>query len=126
MVNYGWICPKCGRVYAPTQMTCLYCGGGSILKQTDSTQPYNPGQGFTWATTNKIDNLTTTTALNGVSNLSNCIIEGSGVDTSISASCGGYKDGKCFTGEEVFKTNCEGKISRCIHLNELKPNKVAH
>lgn len=122
MLNYGWICPKCGRVYAPTQMMCLYCGGS---KQTDSTQPYIPGQGSIWATTNKTEDYTTTT-LNGVSNLSNCAIEGSGVDTSISALCGGYKDGKCFTGEEVFKTNCEGKISRCIHLNELKSNKVAH
>ena len=122
MLNYGWICPKCGRVYAPTQMMCLYCGGS---KKTDSTQPYIPGQGSIWATTNKTEDYTTTT-LNGVSNLSNCAIEGSGVDTSISALCGGYKDGKCFTGEEVFKTNCEGKISRCIHLNELKPNKVAH
>lgn len=120
MVNYGWICAKCGRVYAPTQMMCLYCGGG---KQTDSTQPYTPGQSFIWATNNTIEDWTT---INGVSNLSNCAIEGSGVDTSISALCGGYKDGKCFTGEEVFKTNCEGKISRCIHLNELKPNKVAH
>ena len=122
IMNYGWLCPKCGRVYAPTQMMCLYCGGG---KQTDSIQPYVPLQDLTWATTNKIENYTTTT-LNGVSNLSNCIIEGSGVDTSISIPCGGYKNGKCFTGEEVFKTNCEGNISRCIHSNELKPNKVAH
>ena len=125
MVNYGWICPKCGRVYAPTQMMCLHCGGGSISKQTSSTQPYVPLQDLTWATSSKIEDYTTTT-LNGVSNLSNCIIEGSGVDTSISAFCGGYRDGKCFNGEEVFKTNCEGKISRCIHLNELKPNKIAH
>lgn len=21
----GWICPKCGRVMAPNQPTCLYC-----------------------------------------------------------------------------------------------------
>lgn len=27
MLNYGWICPKCGRVYAPSQEMCLYCGG---------------------------------------------------------------------------------------------------
>ena len=81
MVNYGWICPKCGRVYAPTQMMCLYCGGSSISKQTDSAQPYVPLQDLARATSNKIENYTTT--LNGVSNLSNCVIEGSGVDTSI-------------------------------------------
>ena len=28
MLTYGWICPKCGRVYAPSQETCLYCCGG--------------------------------------------------------------------------------------------------
>lgn len=26
MLNYGWVCPKCGRVYAPNQEMCLYCG----------------------------------------------------------------------------------------------------
>lgn len=25
--NYGWICPKCGRVYSPTTDQCLFCGG---------------------------------------------------------------------------------------------------
>ncbi len=23
--QYGWICPKCERVYAPTVSTCAYC-----------------------------------------------------------------------------------------------------
>lgn len=22
---YGWICPKCGRVYAPQDVICVYC-----------------------------------------------------------------------------------------------------
>ena len=26
-LNYGWICPKCGRVYSPTTSQCLFCGG---------------------------------------------------------------------------------------------------
>ena len=26
MINYGWVCPKCGRVFAPNQEMCLYCG----------------------------------------------------------------------------------------------------
>lgn len=25
--EYGWICPKCGRVYAPHMNWCTYCGG---------------------------------------------------------------------------------------------------
>ena len=25
-LNYGWICPKCGRVYSPSTGQCLFCG----------------------------------------------------------------------------------------------------
>ena len=25
--EYGWICPKCGRVYSPSTSQCLFCGG---------------------------------------------------------------------------------------------------
>ena len=41
MVNYGWICPKCGRVYAPTQHMCLHCGPGTLglTGISDSTPP---------------------------------------------------------------------------------------
>lgn len=27
MINYGWVCPKCGRVFAPNQEMCLFCCG---------------------------------------------------------------------------------------------------
>ena len=104
MVNYGWICPKCGRVYAPTQMICLHCGGGSISKQTVSTQPYNPLQDLARATSSKIEDYTTTT-LNGVSNLSNCIIEGSGVDTSITLDSKSIPFTPC--------SACEGQPYKC-------------
>lgn len=77
-ISYGWVCCKCGRVYSPTQEMCLYCGGNT------SNQSSTSSQGFTWDTSNKTKDLTTTVTLNGVANLSNCSIEGSGVDTSIS------------------------------------------
>ena len=77
-ISYGWVCCKCGRVYSPTQMMCLYCGGDK------SVQPCTSPQGFTWDTSNEIKDMATTVTLNGVANLSNCSIEGSGVDTSIS------------------------------------------
>lgn len=66
-ISYGWSCPKCGRVYSPTQEMCLYCGGDK------SDQPSN-------GTKSPI----TIAILNEVANLSDCPIEGSGVDTSIS------------------------------------------
>ena len=30
-INYGWICPKCGRVYSPATSMCLYCESGTIV-----------------------------------------------------------------------------------------------
>lgn len=77
-LSVGWYCPRCGRVYSPTQMMCLYCGGN------EPNQPYISPQGFTWDTSNETKDSITTITLNGVSNLSNCSAEGSGVDTSIS------------------------------------------
>lgn len=35
----GWICPKCGRVYAPWVDKCQYCGGSTIT-YTPPTCPY--------------------------------------------------------------------------------------
>lgn len=26
-IQYGWVCPKCGRVYGPVVGMCYYCGG---------------------------------------------------------------------------------------------------
>ena len=37
--QYGWICPKCGRVYAPGTVMCSFCGGGSYTITTVT----NPG-----------------------------------------------------------------------------------
>ena len=32
--NYGWICPKCGRVMAPFVDSCKFCNGGNTLTVT--------------------------------------------------------------------------------------------
>ena len=109
MEQYGWICPKCGRVYAPTQNMCLYCG-----KQTDSTQPYIPGQGSIWATTNKTEDYTTTT----LNEVSNCTIKDLDVNTTIS-SCSGYRNEECLATKEPFITSCKGKKEKCV--NEYGP-----
>jgi hypothetical protein len=35
--NYGWICPKCGRVLAPHLDSCKFCNGGGTLATTPNT-----------------------------------------------------------------------------------------
>lgn len=36
-ISYGWVCCKCGRVYSPTQMMCLYCPAKEVLTNSTST-----------------------------------------------------------------------------------------
>ena len=33
----GWTCPKCGRVYAPSQPYCLYCNDRRVTYATQTT-----------------------------------------------------------------------------------------
>ena len=44
--NYGWICPKCGRVYSPFTMMCPYC--------KDADSPMDNGITYTTTTTEEI------------------------------------------------------------------------
>lgn len=37
--NYGWICPKCGRVLAPHLDSCKFCGSGTITTPVTTTNP---------------------------------------------------------------------------------------
>lgn len=64
-IQMGWCCPKCGRVYSPTQEMCLYCGGNT--SNQSSTSP----QGFNLATSDEIKAWTTPVTVDGVVNLSN-------------------------------------------------------
>lgn len=32
--DYGWVCPKCGRIYAPTHKQCFYCSNDSDDSET--------------------------------------------------------------------------------------------
>lgn len=62
MLNYGWVCPKCGRVYAPNQEMCLYCGGGSVSSPVTPTKPIRQGGEISWDTINGYyDNLNSVT-----------------------------------------------------------------
>ena len=37
--NYGWICPKCGRVLAPHLDSCKFCGSGTVTTPLTTTNP---------------------------------------------------------------------------------------
>ena len=37
MNNYGWECPKCGRVYSPITPQCYYCGEKTTITSTDGS-----------------------------------------------------------------------------------------
>ena len=37
--NYGWICPKCGRVLAPYVDSCKFCGSGTVTTPVTTTNP---------------------------------------------------------------------------------------
>ena len=37
--NYGWICPKCGRVMAPFVDSCKFCGSGTVTNPITTTNP---------------------------------------------------------------------------------------
>lgn len=73
MLNYGWVCPKCGRVYAPNQEMCLYCGGGSI--SSPGAPPKKIQDGISW-TNGYCDGVThainTTTDSNWMAVTSSC------------------------------------------------------
>lgn len=42
VINYGWVCPKCGAAMAPSERVCINCKGQSQV--TISVVPYIPGQ----------------------------------------------------------------------------------
>lgn len=40
--NVGWICPKCGRVYAPTTPSCFVCGGEDNVATSNKIKEKSP------------------------------------------------------------------------------------
>lgn len=38
----GWICPKCGRIYAPWVMSCEPCNKQAIINQQHAGTVQNP------------------------------------------------------------------------------------
>ena len=82
MLNYGWVCPKCGRVYAPNQEMCLYCGGGSVSSPV--TPPKKIQDGISW-TNGYCDNLGVTHAINTTTDSNWMTVTSSSCGEAISA-----------------------------------------
>lgn len=38
----GWTCPKCGRVWAPSERECVECNAGLNRQGTQPFVPYTP------------------------------------------------------------------------------------
>lgn len=129
MLNYGWVCPKCGRVYAPNQEMCLYCGpnektptinnldgwistnpcpidttkGPTNIRETNGT----PGSPFYTTTTGNIDYegpIPSVTLKSENSNLQ----------------CSAYANGRCLGTKEPFESDCQGILSKCTEYNNEK------
>lgn len=44
--NYGWVCPKCGSVYAPTQTECYKCSPMTNYEITSTTIAMNDYENY--------------------------------------------------------------------------------
>ena len=130
MLNYGWVCPKCGRVYAPNQEMCLYCGqkeqAPTINNLGDwiSTNPCiidtqkgptnipeingTPGSPF----------YTTTTGSIGYKGpVQEVVLAAQRVETT---PCSAYTNGMCLGTKEPFESDCQGLLSKCTEYNAEK------
>ena len=130
MLNYGWVCPKCGRVYAPNQEMCLYCGpnektptinnlgdwistnpcivdtqkGPTNIRETNGTKgsPY----------------YTTTTGSIGYDGPVQEVVLGT--QRAETTPCSAYVDGMCLGVKEPFESDCQGLLSQCTQYNAEK------
>lgn len=135
MLNYGWVCPKCGRVYAPNQEMCLYCGPNektpTINKLGDwiSTNPciVDTQKGPTnISELNEIPGspfYTTTTAIKGINYegpVQDVFLGTTSAESAKSARCSAYTNGMCLGTKEPFESDCQGLISQCTEYNAEK------
>ena len=129
MLNYGWVCPKCGRVYAPNQEMCLYCG-----QKEQAPTINNLGD---WISTNPciIDTqkgptnireangtsgspfyTTTTGSISYEGSVPKVVLDAQKTE----APCSAYVDEMCLGVKEPFKSDCNGLPSKCTEYKEKK------
>lgn len=129
MLNYGWVCPKCGRVYAPNQEMCLYCGPDkktptlNNLGDWISTNPYivdtqkGPTNILETNGANSSPFYTTTTGSISYEGPVPSVTLNS--ENSISQ-CSAYVNGMCLGTKEPFESDCQGLLSQCTQYNAEK------
>ena len=120
MINYGWVCPKCGRVFAPNQEMCLYCGGENKI----TAPPISD-----WISTNPCE-INTTKGPTNIKETNGA--KGSPYYTTTTGSlnameipipdaipmatlCSGYdtKNKICNGAREPFQSDCAGDLKKC-------------
>ena len=82
MIEQGWQCPICKRVYNPRQEMCLYCGNG--YDSSPVIPPKKIQDGISW-TSGYCDNLGVTHAINTSITDSNWMTATSSCGEAISA-----------------------------------------
>ena len=131
MLNYGWVCPKCGRVYVPNQEMCLYCGPNEktpTINKLDGWISTNPCIVDTQkGPTNVLETneapgspyYTTTTTTGSISYEGPVPSVTLNSENSISQ-CFAYANGMCLGTKEPFESDCQGLLSQCTQYNAEK------
>ena len=130
MLNYGWICPKCGRVYAPNQEMCLYCGPNEKTPTINNLGDWistNPCIVDTQKGPTNIPEVnsapgspfyTTTTGIIGYEGpVQEVTLGAQRVETT---PCSAYANGRCLGTKEPFESDCQGLLSQCTQYNAEK------
>ena len=130
MLNYGWICPKCGRVYAPNQEMCLYCGPNEKIPTINNLDDWISTNPCIVDTKKGPTNIPETNGTSGspfyTTTTGSIAYEGPIQEVILDAkkaenlSCTAYTDGMCLGVKEPFKSDCQGLPSKCTEYNNEK------
>ena len=131
MLNYGWVCPKCGRVYAPNQEMCLYCGPNEKTPTINNLGDWISTNPYIVDTQKGPTNIRETNGTPGSPFYTTTTITGSiGYEEPVPSvtlnsensipQCSAYANGMCLGTKEPFESDCQGLLSQCTQYNAEK------